>query len=104
MSVYSSACRALIGAGMLGAAAAGAVVAQQPKQTAKQAAFDRTSIPAAGKPPELRVPTWTTIKLANGAELIVSPRHNLPLVSFAINFVGGSDQFDPAGKSGVGEF
>jgi len=104
MSIYYRMRVSLVGAGVLGAVAAGAIVAQQPKQTAKQAAFDRTSIPAPGKAPELRVPTWTTMKLANGAELIVSPRHNLPLVSFAINFVGGSDQFDPAGKSGVGEF
>jgi zinc protease len=104
MSIYYSVRRTLLGPAMLAVAAAGTVVAQQPKQTAKQVAFDRAAIPAAGKPPELHVPTWTTMKLANGAELIVSPRHNLPLVSFAINFVGGSDQFDPTGKSGVGEF
>src|SRR6478672_1197714 len=100
MSIYYRMRASLVGAGVLGAVGAGAIAAQQPKQVA----FDRTSIPAPGKAPELRVPTWTTMKLANGAELSVSPRHNLPLVSFAISFVGGSDQFDPAGKSGVGEF
>jgi predicted Zn-dependent peptidase len=49
----------------------------------------------------LRVPTWTKAQLANGATLIVSERHNLPLVSFTITFLGGSNQFEPAGKRGV---
>lgn len=80
-------------------AAAGA---QQPN--VQGASFDRSAIPAAGKTPELRVPTWTSMKLANGAELVVSPRHNLPLVSFTINFVGGADQYEPAAKPGVAEF
>ena len=78
------------------------VGAQQPKATS--ASFDRTAIPAPGIAPELHVPTWTSTKLGNGAQLIVSPRHNLPLVSFAINFVGGADQYDPATKPGVAEF
>jgi zinc protease len=39
--------------------------------------------------------------LANGATLIVSERHNLPLVSFTITFVGGSNQFEPVGRRGV---
>ena len=76
--------------------------AQQPKS--QGASFDRTAIPAPGKAPELRVPSWTTLKLANGAQLVVSPRHNLPLVSFTINFVGGADQYEPASKPGVAEF
>jgi zinc protease len=99
MSILYSYRGALIGAAALGLGAT-AVGAQQPKP----AAFDRTAIPSAGKAPELRVPAWTTMKLANGAQLIVSPRHNLPLVSFAIDFVGGSHQYDPTGKPGVGEF
>jgi zinc protease len=78
--------------------------AQQSKPTAKPASFDRSAIPVAGSTPALRVPTWTSLKLANGAELVVSSRHNLPLVSVNINFVGGSAQYDPATKPGVGEF
>lgn len=76
--------------------------AQQPK--AHGASFDRSAIPAPGQAPELHVPSWTTLKLANGAQLVVSPRHNLPLVSFSINFVGGADQYEPASKPGVAEF
>ena len=63
--------------------------------------LDRTKVPPPGPTPVLRVPTWTKNQLANGATLIVSERHNLPLVSFAITFVGGSNQFEPAGKRGV---
>ena len=104
MSIYYSLRRATFGASVLAVTALTAIHAQQPKQTAKPAAFDRSAVPAPASPPELHVPAWTTMKLSNGAELIVSPRHNLPLVSFAINFVGGSNQYEPAAKPGVGEF
>ncbi len=85
---------------------AGQQTATRP-QTAKPAtaqaapALDRTRIPAAAKPPVLRVPAWTKATLSNGAELIVSEKHNLPLVSFSLNFVGGSAQFEPADKRGL---
>ena len=102
MNSYYTLRRAAFGASALALSALPVIGAQQPKQA--PAAFDRSAIPAAAPAPELHVPVWTTMKLSNGAELIVSPRHNLPLVSFAINFVGGSDQYDPAAKPGVGEF
>lgn len=70
-----------------------AALAQQP--------LDRTKIPPPGPTPVLHVPTWTKTQLANGATLIVSERHNLPLVSFSITFLGGSNQFEPAGRRGV---
>lgn len=68
---------------------------------AQKQTLDRTKVPPPGPTPVLRVPTWTKTQLANGATLIVSERHNLPLVSFTITFVGGSNQFEPAGKRGV---
>jgi zinc protease len=64
-------------------------------------ALDRTKTPPVGKTPELRVPTWTKSALANGAELIVSEKHDLPLVAFSITFLGGADQFEAAGRRGV---
>src|ERR671918_75748 len=70
-----------------------AALAQQP--------LDRTKVPPPGPTPVLHVPTWTKTQLANGATLIVSERHNLPLVSFTITLVGGSNQFEMAGKRGV---
>src|SRR5215510_15168653 len=66
--------------------------------------LDRTKVPTPGKTPVLHVPTWTKTQLSNGATLIVSERHNLPLVSFDITFVGGGNQFEPAGKRGVASF
>src|SRR5215203_3878360 len=70
-----------------------AALAQQP--------LDRTKAPASSETPVLRVPTWTKTQLANGATLIVSERHSLPLVSFTITFLGGANQFEPVGKRGV---
>src|SRR5256885_7576075 len=64
--------------------------------------LDRSSIPPPGKTPSLRVPAWTKSKLANGAELIVSEKHDLPLVSFTITFLGGSSQFDAPDRTGIG--
>jgi predicted Zn-dependent peptidase len=64
-------------------------------------ALDRTKIPAPGKPPDLRVLAWTRGALSNGADLIVSEKHGLPLISFSITFLGGANQFEPAGKTGL---
>ena len=80
----------------------GTAVAQQAAPAS--AAFDRSEPPAAGPTPELHVPSWTKLTLSNGAELIVSERHELPLVSMNVTFIGGADQVDPANKPGVGEF
>ena len=66
-----------------------------------QQSLDRKKVPAAGKTPELRVPAWTKTTLANGAELLVSEKHDLPLIAFSITFLGGADQFEPAGKQSV---
>jgi len=66
-----------------------------------QQTLDRTAVPPPGPTPVLNVPTWTKTQLANGSTLIVSERHGLPLVSFQITFLGGSNQFEPEGKRGV---
>jgi predicted Zn-dependent peptidase len=66
-----------------------------------QQTLDRTKVPPPGPTPVLHVPAWTKTQLSNGATLIVSERHNLPLVSFNITFVGGSNQFEAAGRRGV---
>jgi zinc protease len=64
-------------------------------------ALDRSKIPPPGKAPELRVPKWTKTTLANGADLIVSEKHDLPLVSFSMIVLGGSDQFEQADRRGL---
>ncbi len=69
-----------------------------------QTTLDRNVPPKAGPTPALRVPTWTRTKLPNGAELIVVEKHDLPLVSFNIEFVGGAANFEPADKVGLAGF
>src|ERR1043165_1107991 len=66
-----------------------------------QTKLDRTVEPPPTAPKSVRVPTWTHTTLSNGAELVVTPKRDLPLVSFTINFVGGSAQFEPADKTGL---
>jgi zinc protease len=82
--------------------------AQQPQPAARAAsrrnALDRTKPPTPTRSPELKVPAWTTTTLSNGAELIVSPKRDLPLVSVSINFLGGSYQFEDSTKLGVASF
>ncbi len=67
-----------------------------------QQTLDRTKVPAPGPPPVLRVPSWTGTPLGNGAQLMVAEKTDLPLVSFAITFLGGANQFEPADRRGVG--
>ena len=69
------------------------LLAQQP--------LDRRQIPTPGKTPALVVPAWTKATLGNGTELLVSEKHNLPLVSFTITFIGGANQFETADRRGV---
>ena len=66
-----------------------------------QQGFDRKKIPPSGPAPALRVPAWSKSALANGADLIVSEKHDLPLISLSITFLGGDNQFEPAGRQGV---
>jgi zinc protease len=68
---------------------------------AQQQNLDRSKIPTPAKPPALRVPTWTKSTLANGAEFIVSEKHDLPLVAFTITFQGGNYQAESASRRGV---
>lgn len=70
-------------------------------QTVKSS-FDRKVLPKAGADPVAKIPTWTRMTLSNGARLFVVERHSLPLVTFSMNFIGGSNQFEPADKPGLG--
>ncbi len=81
------------------AALSACIAAPSFAQTASK--LDRRVIPTAGKMPELHVPTWTKTTLSNGAQLAVSEKHSLPLVSVDINFIGGSNQFETSDKAGL---
>jgi zinc protease len=78
-------------------------VAQQPAAP-RQTVLDRTKEPKPDPTPRLRVPAWTEMGLANGAQLVVVERHALPLVSFTMTFVGGSYQLVSPEKTGLGSF
>jgi len=64
--------------------------------------FDRTVIPKPAPDPTAKIPTWTKMTLSNGAQLYVVERHTLPLVQFWMSFIGGSNQLEPADKTGLG--
>lgn len=66
-----------------------------------QSGVDRSKPPTPGPTPTLRVPTWTKTTLSNGAELIVVEKHDLPLVAFNLDFIGGAANYEAAGKEGV---
>jgi zinc protease len=69
-----------------------------------QSKLDRSKMPAPAAMPTTKIPAWTKTKLANGAELIVSVKKELPLVSFNVGFVGGSANYEPKGKTGIAGF
>jgi predicted Zn-dependent peptidase len=92
--------RALAIAGALNAAALAPAVGQ----ATKSVALNRAAIPTAGKTPELHVPSWSKLSLANGARLVVSERHGLPLIYVSVNLIGGAAQFEPADKPGLATF
>ena len=58
-----------------------------PVTSSAQQGLDRKKVPPPGPSPVLHVPTWTKSALANGADLIVSEKHDLPLISFSITFL-----------------
>jgi zinc protease len=88
--------------GARAAVAAALVLALPLASLAAQSKLDRNVAPKAGKSPTMRVPTWSKTKLANGAELIVVEKHDLPLVALNIDFIGGSTSFEAADQLGVG--
>lgn len=96
--------RLIRGAGAALLIAGAVATAQTPQKTLKSSSLDRRTIPTPGKDPALQVPAWTNASLSNGAKLVVSERHGLPLVSFQINFIGGAAQYEPAEKTGLASF
>lgn len=84
---------------IIGGALAASLLLEGP--LAAQQTLDRTRIPPAGTPPVWQVPEWTTSTLGNGAALMVSERHELPLVAFSVTFLGGANQFQTADRQGL---
>lgn len=87
---------------MITVVALSATLATSMAAQASKSSFDRKVTPKAGVDPVAKIPTWTKATLSNGAQLLVVERHALPLVSFTMSFVGGSNQIEPADKPGLG--
>jgi len=93
-----------LGAAVIAAPVA-AVQGQQATAAApKKDALDRAKQPTPGRSPVLKVPSWSKETLSNGAELVISQKRDLPLVSVSLNFLGGSNQFENSDKLGVASF
>ncbi|MBM4193156.1 MAG: insulinase family protein [Gemmatimonadetes bacterium] len=102
MTMHTRIARTLVATAVVTAVATATIGAQAaPRQAAT---LDRTKQPVAPASPTTRIPTWTKAKLANGAELIVSVKRDLPLVSFTIAVVGGALNFESDAKLGVAGF
>jgi zinc protease len=89
----------------------GPSVSPSPGETARPAASSqkgddpepwRARMPSPAAPPELVVPEFQKATLSNGLTVLVSERHDLPLVSMAVAFAAGSAQ-DPKGKAGLAD-
>jgi len=78
-----------------------ALLSAQAKPATQKPALDRTVQPAVAKPADVKVPSWTKTRLANGADLIISVKRGLPLVSVSMDFIGGALQFEDAAKLGT---
>ena len=62
----------------------------------------RAQPPQPGEPAELVTPTFEKKVLENGLTILVSERHDLPLVSVNVAFSAGA-AVDPAGRAGLAE-
>ncbi|MBI3181893.1 MAG: insulinase family protein [Myxococcales bacterium] len=82
------------------------VAAEPPKPAPAEKAVDpeawRASPPKPGEAPALVTPAFKQVVLENGLTVIVSERHELPLVAAVVAVVAGSAA-DPKGKAGLAE-
>ncbi len=64
---------------------------------------DRSKVPAAGTPPELRLPKLQRATLSNGLKVILAERHEIPVVNFNLAVDAGfaSDQLARPGTASL---
>ncbi len=62
--------------------------------------FDRSKIPILGANPKFTPPPVVRRKLSNGLEVLVSERHELPILSISL-VVKGGEVLEPNGKQGL---
>jgi len=85
---------------VLGLIVAGAAATSAFEQQQQPPAPDRSSPPAVGPQPELRVPAVDRRTLANGLKVWIVPSHKVPLAHAQLAFKAGTG-IDPTGKFGL---
>jgi zinc protease len=68
-----------------------------------QSSVDRSKVPEPGAPPSLKLPKMQRATLSNGLKIILSERHEAPLVNFALLVDAGyaADQFSVPGTTSL---
>lgn len=64
---------------------------------------DRSKLPEPGTPPAAKFPDFQRASLANGLDIIVAERHEIPVVNFVLNVKAGSvsEQYPKIGVAGL---
>jgi zinc protease len=77
-------------------------VAIAPERPPVKDAFDRSKMPGTGETPDFSPPPVVRRKLSNGLEVILSERHELPILTFRLILKGGQN-LEPPGRDGLAE-
>ncbi len=74
-----------------------------PEYQTTAAAADRTKMPEAGAPPDVKFPALQRAALSNGLNLILAERHSIPVVNFNLMVDAGyaADQFAMPGTASL---
>jgi zinc protease len=73
---------------------------EAPEPVAVKDSFDRSVMPEPGPTPKFAPPAVARRKLKNGLEVLISERHELPILSLALVIKGG-ETLVPRGKEGL---
>ena len=87
-------------AGVLGDNVVRLSVLPQSGYAASKSSVDRTVVPAAGARPSFAPPVPVRSRLANGVDVLVASKSDLPVISTGM-FLKGGAQTDPAGLPGL---
>jgi len=77
------------------------VVRPKPEVSPVPTAVDRTVQPGPAPAPPFRPPVPQRLKLANGLDLVVVEKHEVPTVACAVYFPGGAAATDPPERPGL---
>ncbi|WP_449446676.1 M16 family metallopeptidase [Thermomonas brevis] len=64
----------------------------------------KAGVPEVKSFPELKLPALQRATLANGSQVVLAERHDIPVVNLTYQFAGGGYASDPAAKPGLASF